>query len=85
MTAKLKFACLAGALFAAASAPASAGQIVDAIKARGELVCGVNTDTPFYDLCFFFIILCFFHQSFFVTHDINISIDHFIKMFLNMI
>ena len=43
MTAKLKLACLAGALFAAASTPAFAGARVDAIKARGELICGVNT------------------------------------------
>jgi len=43
MTAKLKLACLAGALVAAASTTAFAGARVDAIKARGELICGVNT------------------------------------------
>ena len=43
MTAKLKLACLAGALFAAASTAASPEPRVDAIKARGELICGVNT------------------------------------------
>ena len=43
MTAKLKLACLAGALFAATSTAALAGASVDAIKARGELICGVNT------------------------------------------
>ena len=43
MTAKLKLACLAGALCAAASTAAFAGARVDAIKARGELICGVNT------------------------------------------
>jgi general L-amino acid transport system substrate-binding protein len=43
MTAKLKLACLAGALVATASTTAFAGARVDAIKARGELICGVNT------------------------------------------
>jgi general L-amino acid transport system substrate-binding protein len=43
MTAKLKLACLAGALFAATSTAALAGARLDAIKARGELICGVNT------------------------------------------
>jgi len=43
MTAKLKLACLAGAVFAATSTAALAGARVDAIKARGELICGVNT------------------------------------------
>jgi general L-amino acid transport system substrate-binding protein len=43
MTAKLKLACLAGALVAATSTAALAGARVDAIKARGELICGVNT------------------------------------------
>jgi len=43
MTAKLKLALLAGALCAAASTTAFAGARLDAIKARGELICGVNT------------------------------------------
>ena len=43
MTTKLKLACLAGAVFAATSTAALAGARVDAIKARGELICGVNT------------------------------------------
>ena len=43
MTSKLKLAFLAGALCAAASTTALAGARVDAIKARGELICGVNT------------------------------------------
>jgi general L-amino acid transport system substrate-binding protein len=43
MTAKLKLAMLAGALFAATSTTALAGARLDAIKARGELICGVNT------------------------------------------
>lgn len=43
MTAKLKLACLAGALFAATSTAALAGARLDAIKARGELICGVNS------------------------------------------
>jgi general L-amino acid transport system substrate-binding protein len=43
MTAKLKLACLAGALCAVTSTGAFAGARVDAIKARGELICGVNT------------------------------------------
>jgi general L-amino acid transport system substrate-binding protein len=43
MTAKLKLACLAGAMCAVTSTAAFAGARVDAIKARGELICGVNT------------------------------------------
>jgi general L-amino acid transport system substrate-binding protein len=43
MTAKLKLACLAGAMVAVTSTAAFAGARVDAIKARGELICGVNT------------------------------------------
>jgi len=43
MTAKLKLAFLAGALIAATSTTALAGARLDAIKARGELICGVNT------------------------------------------
>jgi len=43
MTGKLKLAFLAGTLCAATSTAALAGARVDAIKARGELICGVNT------------------------------------------
>jgi general L-amino acid transport system substrate-binding protein len=43
MTAKLKLACLAGALVAVTSTVAFAGARLDAIKQRGELICGVNT------------------------------------------
>ena len=43
MKSRIKHACLAMLLMAGAPAAASAGTIVDAIKARGELVCGVNT------------------------------------------
>ena len=43
MTGKLKLAFLAGALCAATSTAALAGARLDAIKARGELICGVNT------------------------------------------
>jgi general L-amino acid transport system substrate-binding protein len=43
MTGKFKLAFLAGALCVAASTTAFAGARVDAIKARGELICGVNT------------------------------------------
>ena len=37
---------LAAALAAAASLPAHAGKTLDAIKARGQLVCGVNPSLP---------------------------------------
>jgi general L-amino acid transport system substrate-binding protein len=43
MTTKLKLACFAGAMCAVTSTAAFAGARVDAIKARGELICGVNT------------------------------------------
>lgn len=40
----LKFTALAlGALTALASLPAHAGKTLDAIKQRGQVVCGVNT------------------------------------------
>jgi general L-amino acid transport system substrate-binding protein len=44
----LKIAVLTGllSLWAAASLPAHAGKTLDAIKARGQLVCGVNTGLP---------------------------------------
>ena len=40
---KKTFAALLLPLLAALSAPAHAGKTIDAIKARGQLVCGVNT------------------------------------------
>jgi general L-amino acid transport system substrate-binding protein len=43
MTTKAKLACLAAGLLAAAHTAAEAGPTVDAIKQRGQLVCGVNT------------------------------------------
>lgn len=44
----LKIAALSGvlSLCVAASLPAHAGKTLDAIKARGQLVCGVNTGLP---------------------------------------
>jgi len=39
----MKHLFIASALFAAVSLPAHAGKTLDAIKARGQVVCGVNT------------------------------------------
>jgi general L-amino acid transport system substrate-binding protein len=43
MAGKLKAVCIAAALLAGLGAPACAGQIIDTIKQRGQLICGVNT------------------------------------------
>ena len=40
---KIGFLAAAVAALAIASAPAHAGKTLDAIKARGQVVCGVNT------------------------------------------
>ena len=37
---------VAAALGAVAAAPASAGAVLDSIKSRGHLLCGVNTSAP---------------------------------------
>ncbi len=42
----MRHALIAAALAAAFAAPAQAGKTIDAIKARGQLVCGVNPSLP---------------------------------------
>ena len=42
----MKFALPAALAIAALSLPAHAGKTLDAVKARGQLVCGVNTSGP---------------------------------------
>jgi general L-amino acid transport system substrate-binding protein len=39
----MRYLVIATALFAALSGPAHAGKTLDAIKARGQVICGVNT------------------------------------------
>lgn len=41
----IKTVCAVGALLALCSA-ANAGPVLDAVKARGQVVCGVNTAPP---------------------------------------
>ena len=44
---KLKFAAVAAAVLGAVVAmPAQAGKTLDAIKARGQIICGVHTGLP---------------------------------------